>query len=138
MWARRDSNPLAVLAGCISTALRQGLVRRAPATRQAQRRVTPAEVDALTMLYRDGATIEALATMFGLHRTTVMEHLDRENVERRRRGLDNDEIARAAELYAAGDSLATVGKTLGVDGATIRRAVLAAGAAIRPRRGWAS
>jgi transposase-like protein len=49
--------------------------------------------------------------------------------------LTPTDIERAVSHYQAGDSLATVGKTLNVDASTVQRALKRAGVAIRPRPG---
>ena len=45
--------------------------------RQAQRRLEPSEVAALTRKRTAGATIAALASEFAIHLTTVIGHLQR-------------------------------------------------------------
>ena len=65
------------------------------------------------------------------------DHLERLGIARRVNlpGLAPTDIERAVNHYQAGDSLATVGKTLDVDASTIQRALNRAGVAIRPRPG---
>jgi hypothetical protein len=48
-----------------------------------QRRLSAHEIDGLARLYREGATIDALVRRYGVHRTTVIAHLDRRGVPRR-------------------------------------------------------
>jgi transposase-like protein len=87
------------------------------------------------MRTQQGATIDELATTFGIHRTTVMAHLDRQGTPRRS-GTVTKNINEAIRLYETGWSLARVGKHFGVDGETVRRGLRAAGVTLRPRRGW--
>jgi DNA-binding transcriptional ArsR family regulator len=103
---------------------------------QVQHRLDPSQVAELVAGYQGGATIEDLAERFGVHRTTVMAHLDRSGVKRRRRGIEVASLPEAVRLYEAGWSLARVGERFGVDGETVRTAFRKAGVPIRPRRGY--
>ena len=58
-----------------------------PGTRQAQRRLDAASVDALVDDYLSGQTVYELAAEFGIERRTVSAHLHRRGVSMRRRGL---------------------------------------------------
>ncbi|MBM3676013.1 MAG: hypothetical protein FJW88_13935 [Actinobacteria bacterium] len=49
-----------------------------------QRRLSTSEIDALMALYREGASIDALARRYQVHRTTVIHHLDEAGIARRR------------------------------------------------------
>jgi DNA-binding CsgD family transcriptional regulator len=88
-------------------------------------------------MYRDGASVQNLAARFGIHRTTVLDHLKRRGVPRRPRvrKLTDRQIARAAEEYRSGDSLKALGERYGVDAATVRTHLARADVQIRPRRG---
>ena len=81
-----------------------------------------------------GASIDELAVTFGIHRTTVMTHLDRGGAERRT-GLIELHLDEARGLYESGSSLARVAEHFGVDAETVRRAFKNAGISLRPRRG---
>ena len=104
---------------------------------QRQRRLTPTEITRLAQDYEAGSTANRLAVSYGVHRTTVLSHLEQQGVDRRRtrRVLSNDDVARAAAFYSSGQSLKATGSHFGVDAETIRREFKKAGAAIRPRRG---
>lgn len=103
-----------------------------------QNRLNPEVVAKLVEVYRQGGGIDELAHQFEVHCTTVMAHLDRSGVERRRRGLALEQVDEAAKLYGDGWSLARVGKYFGVNAETVRVAFQRTGTTIRPRRGWAS
>jgi DNA-binding transcriptional ArsR family regulator len=103
---------------------------------QVQHRLDPSRVAELVASYQDGATIDDLAERFGVHRTTVMAHLDRSGVKRRQRGIEAASLPGAIRLYEAGWSLARVGERLGVDGETVRTTLRKAGVPIRARRGY--
>lgn len=98
----------------------------------------PVEIDALVVAYESGQNLGEVASTYGLHRRTVADHLERRGVARRvnRRKLGPAAIVTATDLYRSGESLATVGRALHVDAATVRRELVRAGIAIRPRRGW--
>ena len=105
-----------------------------------QRRLSPTDVEDLIAACQAGATISQLAVEFGIHRTTVTGHLDRHGIPRHSEQTAwNDEILKkAAELYAAGSSLADVADQFGVDPQTDANRFRRAGVAVRPRRGWSS
>ena len=109
-----------------------------PLARVHQRRLNEVELKELASLYRAGARIRELCTIFGIHRTTALAALERMGVSRRAHEvkLTGTRLDRAVELYADGLSLADVGSELRVDAATVRRALAGAGIASRPRRGW--
>jgi len=104
---------------------------------RAQRRLSPADVDDLIATYRAGATIRHLAAEFGIHRTTVVGHLDRHGVPRHSELAvrESGTLEEAAGLYASGLSLADVADRFGIDAQTVANRFRRAGVAVRPRRG---
>lgn len=70
-----------------------------------------------------------------LHRTTISEALRREGVVKRQKGLTPSQAKQAEHLYTSGDSLATVGRRLGVDATTIRNILIRRGATLRDPHG---
>lgn len=104
--------------------------------KQAQHRLPPNKVDQLVAHYQNGAKVNDLATLFGVHRDTVSELLDRRGVNRRRRGLPRELLDKVISSYEAGSSLAVIGDELSVDAGTVALALRKAGVPIRPRRGW--
>lgn len=111
-------------------------LQTARAPRQAQHRLTKKEVDKLVKRYLEGASVPVLVEEFQINRVTALEHLERRGVPRRAcvARLTGSDLTTAAELYAAGQSLAQVGKHFGVHGETVRRAFLKAELPVRPRR----
>ena len=103
-----------------------------------QRRLSPTNIDDLIAAYRTGATINQLADKFGVHRTTVAAHLDRHGVPRHhdRTEWDDGDLEHAAEMYAAGLSLADLAAVFEIDAQTVANRFRRAGRPIRPRRGW--
>ena len=49
-----------------------------------QRRLSQGQIEPLMQLYMEGASIDGLARRYGLHRTTVIHHLDEAGITRRR------------------------------------------------------
>jgi len=49
-----------------------------------QRRLSEHDVDEIVSAYLDGSSIDSLAERVGVNRTTIISHLDRRGVERRR------------------------------------------------------
>lgn len=49
-----------------------------------QRRLSVADIGDLCRLYREGASIDSLARQYEVNRTTIITHLDRVGIERRR------------------------------------------------------
>lgn len=72
-----------------------------------------------------------------MNRTTIITHLDRAGIERRRvaRKMTDDSVARAASLYRRGASLAVVATEFDVHARTLAREFRQAGVSIRPRHG---
>ena len=134
----RLSNPSITSTGeCASAQI--GLAAEQSRPRPVQKRLHRSEVDELVAAYRAGASVEALAERFGVHQTTAVAHLRRQQVERRAAftAWDHDDLSAAAAHYASGASLASVAARFGVDPSTVANRFRRAGVAVRPRRGWA-
>jgi len=104
-------------------------------SKQHQRRLRPEDVERLSVDYLAGAKVTDLAQRFGITRQTVLDHVRRLGLPRRHPKLVAEEVAQAAQLYEAGNSLAVVGSALDVDPGTIRRALVGAGVSIRDPHG---
>lgn len=94
-------------------------------TVQKQVRLSSEQVDDLVAAYQAGCSVRDCARDFGVHRTTVMSHLERRGVERRAQGrkLDDEAVAHARSLFAAGQSAASIAREYEVDAETVRRAL---------------
>jgi predicted DNA-binding protein YlxM (UPF0122 family) len=105
--------------------------------RQQQRRLAPDQIATLLVMYVEGTSVQQLADEFSLHRTTVMEHLERNGIPRRPclRQLTDEQVAQASECYSRGESLATVATHYSVSARTIAREFKRAGIDTRPQRG---
>jgi hypothetical protein len=112
----------------------------APANRQTQIRLGPADIKRLIAAYADGNSVLQLAARFNIHRTTVLAHLERNVVPRRRSSpkLSDGDVHQAAVLYCDGLSLKVIGVRFLVAPDTIGKALRRMGVKIRPRRGWKS
>jgi len=98
----------------------------------AQTFLSPAQVDELVALYREGLTLAELGERFDIHRRTAAAHLVRRSVPLRQRGLPVAHATVAARLYESGLTLLEIGMRFGVSQQAARRAVAAQGAVIRP------
>ena len=103
-----------------------------------QRRLSEHDVDDLVCAYLHGSSIDALAALLDVNRTTIISHLDRRIVERRKvfRKMTDQSVREAAGHDEAGESLKIVGARFGVDERTLAREFRDAGAPMRLRRGW--
>ena len=110
-----------------------------PPPRPVQRRLSATEVDDIRTTYVSGTSIDELARSHGVHRTTIITHLDHHRVPRRRvvRKMTDALVAEAAADYHDGHSLATVANKFNVAIRTLRREFSKAGIATRPSQGWA-
>jgi AraC-like DNA-binding protein len=93
-----------------------------------QRRLSEATVDDVVRDYLAGSSIESLAAQLQVNRTTIISHLERRGIERRRilRKMTDRTVREAASLYHEGQSLKTVAARLGVDARTLAREFRAA------------
>lgn len=89
------------------------------------------QVDQLVEAFVAGTTVRELAECFGIHRSTVLDHLKRRQV-RRRGEWSPALVARASALYEAGSTLDQIARSIRVDPRTVGRQLRAAGVAIQP------
>lgn len=112
--------------------------RRGQESRQIPRRMpqlTKEQVARLVAAREVGAEINQLATEFGVHRATVINHLHRAGVpgrKRQGRTLGPDQVRAAGELYASGVSLIEVGEQFDVDRRHLRKVLPENGFELRP------
>lgn len=118
-----------------SAAERQGTGRL---SNPVQRRLSEAEVDELVARYVAGSAIDELARVFEVNRTTVISHLDRRDIPRRRvvRKMTDRTVVEASSRYGQGLSLEVVAEEFGVHSRTLAREFRLAGVPVRARRGW--
>ena len=101
---------------------------------QQQRRLDAHEIEFLASQYVAGKSVRELTESWGIHRTTVLDHLERLDIPRRRntRKMTDRQVNEAAELYRAGSSLAKLGALFDVDPQTVNRELKRAGITLRP------
>lgn len=111
--------------------------RQGTAFKPFQRWLATATIDYFVQDYVGELSINALSRRFGIHRTTVINHLESRGVQRRRnhRKLSVARVTLAAGHDATGLSLVSGATEFAVNRATLTRAFRAAGFSIRPRRG---
>lgn len=85
--------------------------------------------------YRSGERVIDIAQALSVDKVTVIEHLNRAEVERRPRGMSEGQVDEAVRLYASGLSLARVGERLGFSARTIRTMILRRGIKTRDPHG---
>lgn len=85
--------------------------------------------------YRSGESSTSLAAVFGVSKNSVIKLLRDAGVPIRRQGLTNEQIDDAARLYEAGQSLAKIGRQLGVDHGTVWRQLKNCGVRMRDTHG---
>jgi DNA-binding CsgD family transcriptional regulator len=100
-------------------------------TRQAQRRLTSEQIDQLVGDYEAGDSMQNLARIWRLHRTTVADHLRRAGVVVRDRGIPAEKIDEAIRLYSEGCSCQRLAKLYGCNSETVRQALKRAGVSLR-------
>ncbi|WP_437770398.1 hypothetical protein [Arthrobacter sp. KNU40] len=81
--------------------------------------------------YLGGVPVAELAKTYGIHRGSVSKHLRRHGIAPRPAGLDEQQIAEAVRLDQQGDSLATIGKRMGVTAHTVRSRLVEMSVAMR-------
>lgn len=90
--------------------------RNAP-VRKIQIRLSSGEVDALGADNTKGIKVNRLAAAYGIHRTTVMRHLERRGVETRRsrRPLTDSQLDQAVVMYSLGRLITSIAKEMNID-----------------------
>jgi len=99
--------------------------------KQVQRRLSSAEIERLIAKYLAGATVVDLAEAYGIHRTTALALLERNQIARRGRVWGPELTEQAIGLYTEGRSCAAIARQFRVNPETVRRRLLAAGVELR-------
>jgi len=89
--------------------------------RRRQRCLSDDQVHSLVEAYEAGVAINELAAEFHVHRTTVLDHVNRAGTKRRYRALRSQQLEEAAQLRGAGKSFRDIGRCLGVHASTVRQ-----------------
>jgi DNA invertase Pin-like site-specific DNA recombinase len=87
--------------------------------------------------YKIGMSALELARQYGIHRHTVVKHLQRDGIVIRgsQVKMTPDMIERAKQLYTDGQSLAVIGERLRVDASTVHKVPKKAGVKMRDKHG---
>ena len=105
-------------------------------TRPFKRRPGREEIEQIIAKYRSGISTNQLITEHHLAKRTISALLRANRVALRRRGLSAEQTREAADLYAAGRSLAWIaGHIGGLSPTTVARALRGQGVTIRRRPG---
>ena len=73
--------------------------------------------------YRAGDSVPVLVERYGIHRTTVMAHLEKMGVPRRaqKRKLNDEQVKELKQLHRLGLSYAELGRRFGISGDTAKK-----------------
>ena len=101
------------------------------------RRLSRTERTQLAEQYKIGMSALELARQYGIHRHTVVKHLQRDGIVIRgsQVKMTPDMIERAKQLYADGQSLAVIGERPCVDASTVHNVLKKAGVKMRDTHG---
>ena len=132
----RSSNHEASLFSRLAKEL-AALLRRRPRrakrrkSRQTHHRLSAQQREQLVAEYVSGASMVELAMRWGLHRTTVAEHLHRAGITIRQRGIPLDRLDEAIRLYVEGWSCQRLGERFDCDDETVRQTLKRLGVQLR-------
>jgi DNA invertase Pin-like site-specific DNA recombinase len=104
-----------------------------PLLHQAQKRLDPEQIARLIADYEAGEPVNGLAVTYGLNRSTVLNHLKRQGVPRRRSRLTISDVEKIVGLYAYGESAEAIALELRIGATTVRRALVKAGVELQRR-----
>ncbi|GAA2021896.1 hypothetical protein GCM10009819_00510 [Agromyces tropicus] len=106
-----------------------------PPTRRSWKRLGDEQRAHVVARYEAGETSTALATGYGVAKSTILSILRANSAVVRRQPLTAEQVSEAARLYESGLSLSQVAERLTVNQETMRVAILAAGVTLRPPTG---
>jgi hypothetical protein len=106
-----------------------------PARHRLDQRLDAAVVEELVAAYQAGVATGELRQRYGLSQGSVLKLLRGHDVTMRWQGLTEPDKLVAADLCRNGATLAQLGTRFGVSPNVVRRALLAAGVAMRARGG---
>jgi len=94
-----------------------------PSLHRTQKRLDPERIARLIADYEAGEPVNNLAMAYGIHRSTVLEHLKRQGIRGRRTRLTPPDIEKIVGLCAAEESVEAIAHDLRVGDTTVRRAL---------------
>lgn len=95
--------------------------------------VTPEALQQMIAEYEAGASLISIATARRMGKQTVSRLLSDAGVRIRRQGLDDVQVAHAADAYLSGQTTREIAEDLGVGHAMVWRALKRAGIELRPQ-----
>ena len=119
----------------ISGASRDDVQPQEPKTRRPWNRLSDADRATVAARYEVGETSTALATDYGVAKSTIISILRAKRIVVRRQPLTAEQVSEAAQLYESGLSLSQVAEWLKVNQETMRVAILDSGVTLRPSAG---
>jgi hypothetical protein len=111
------------------------LTQRSRTDRRHLFHLSEAQVKEIIAAYKSGSTTYELAMQYGIHRMRVSRILERSQVLRRRRVMNDLDAYQAIELYKSGLSLVRVGEQVGYTSNAIRKALIDNGIVTRDTHG---
>jgi DNA-binding CsgD family transcriptional regulator len=110
-------------------------VERSPApSNPGPSRLTTEQNEQIVKRYKEGLRPVDIARELGTTEWTVHHRLNRLGIERRAIGLSPTQLVEARRLYDDGESLRQLSLKFGFNDKTIKKALIAAGVVMRPRR----
>ena len=97
-----------------------------PVRRQAVLRpLSETAVDQLVARYQAGASVRELVEEFGVHRVTVLQHLEKRGIPRRAnsRKMTDEQAQEAKAMWEIGISYRELGRKFGVSADTVKREI---------------
>lgn len=95
------------------------------------------DIDDILQNYESGDTTEQIGNRYSISKTRVATVLREQGIAIRRQGLTQEQVRKAAGLYAKGRSTAWLGARYNVSHTTVAAALRRKGIQLRPRPGWA-
>lgn len=116
----------------ISASIGDSVRSSEPRVKRPWNRLSDADRAAVATRYEAGETSTALATDYGVAKSTILGILRSSCVVVRRQPLTSEQVSEAARLYKSGLSLSQVARRLQVNQETMRVAILETGLKLRP------
>ncbi len=107
-----------------ATARRPAKTDQAIQPRRLDRRLSQETIAELVEAYRGGTSTPELCRRYELSKGGVLKLLRDHGVEMRRRGLTDEQIDLAIDLYGEGQSYAAIGRQLGKAKSSVREVLL--------------
>jgi transposase-like protein len=107
--------------------------RSVPSLKQKQIRLADSDQIEVLERYLAGETAKALASTYGVNRTTIFAILQRAGIKSRYRLLTDHDVTAAITMYESGQSLGSIARHFDVNDGTVLNAFRRAGVPTRAR-----